>query len=36
MGHITLVGPSIGVLEARLNSMLKEEGSENQSEGQLA
>ncbi|XP_022744422.1 phosphoribosylaminoimidazole carboxylase, chloroplastic [Durio zibethinus] len=32
MGHITLVGPSIGVLEARLNSMLKEEGSENQSE----
>ncbi|XWS58377.1 hypothetical protein CRYUN_Cryun08bG0029000 [Craigia yunnanensis] len=33
MGHITLVGPSIGVLEAQLNSMLKEEGSENQSEG---
>ncbi|XVE62788.1 hypothetical protein DITRI_Ditri06bG0147900 [Diplodiscus trichospermus] len=32
MGHITLVGPSIGVLEARLNSMLKEEGSENQIE----
>ncbi|XVF31058.1 hypothetical protein REPUB_Repub16aG0112700 [Reevesia pubescens] len=32
MGHITLVGPSIGVLEARLNSMLKEDGSENQSE----
>ncbi|XWS42535.1 hypothetical protein CRYUN_Cryun16bG0022700 [Craigia yunnanensis] len=32
MGHITLVGPSIGVLETRLNSMLKEEGSENQSE----
>ncbi|XWS57723.1 hypothetical protein CRYUN_Cryun09bG0197800 [Craigia yunnanensis] len=32
MGHITLVGPSIGVLEARLNSMLKKEGSENQSE----
>ncbi|XWS64726.1 hypothetical protein CRYUN_Cryun05aG0028600 [Craigia yunnanensis] len=32
MGHITLVGPSIGVLEARLNSLLKEEGSENQSE----
>ncbi|KAJ0079781.1 hypothetical protein Patl1_23253 [Pistacia atlantica] len=24
MGHITLVGPSIGTLEARLNSMLKE------------
>ncbi|XVF06356.1 hypothetical protein REPUB_Repub06bG0041100 [Reevesia pubescens] len=32
MGHITLVGPSIGVLEARLKSMLKEEGSETQTE----
>ncbi|XVE89944.1 hypothetical protein DITRI_Ditri20bG0036800 [Diplodiscus trichospermus] len=32
MGHITLVGPSIGVLEARLNSMLNEQGSENQNE----
>ncbi|XVE89946.1 hypothetical protein DITRI_Ditri20bG0037000 [Diplodiscus trichospermus] len=32
MGHITLVGPTIGVLEARLNSMLNEQGSENQTE----
>ncbi|OMO96233.1 hypothetical protein COLO4_15406 [Corchorus olitorius] len=32
MGHITLVGPSMGVVEARLNSMLKEEGSENKIE----
>ncbi|GMI79179.1 hypothetical protein like AT2G37690 [Hibiscus trionum] len=32
MGHITLVGPSIGVLEARLKSILKEEGYENPSE----
>ncbi|KAL4376078.1 hypothetical protein GQ457_02G034070 [Hibiscus cannabinus] len=32
MGHITLVGPSVGVLEARLKSMLKEEGYENPSE----
>ncbi|KAK6288882.1 hypothetical protein POUND7_000423 [Theobroma cacao] len=32
MGHITLVGPSMGVVEARLNSMLKEEVSENQNE----
>lgn len=36
MGHITLVGPSMGVVEARLNSMLKEEVSENQNEGELA
>ncbi|OMO71986.1 hypothetical protein CCACVL1_18004 [Corchorus capsularis] len=32
MGHITLVGPSMGVVEARLNSMLKGEGSENKIE----
>lgn len=25
MGHITIVGPSIGTVEARLNSMLEEE-----------
>lgn len=35
MGHITLVGPSVGVLEARLKSMLREEGYENLSEGQF-
>ncbi|XP_052877317.1 phosphoribosylaminoimidazole carboxylase, chloroplastic-like [Gossypium arboreum] len=35
MGHITLVGPSVGVLEARLKSMLREEGYENPNEGQL-
>ncbi|KAB2058941.1 hypothetical protein ES319_A11G267900v1 [Gossypium barbadense] len=33
MGHITLVGPSVGVLEARLKSMLREEGYENPNEG---
>ncbi|KAA3454012.1 phosphoribosylaminoimidazole carboxylase, chloroplastic-like [Gossypium australe] len=32
MGHITLVGPSVGVLEARLKSMLREEGYENLNE----
>ncbi|XP_039048886.1 phosphoribosylaminoimidazole carboxylase, chloroplastic-like [Hibiscus syriacus] len=32
MGHITLVGTSVGVLEARLKSMLKEEGYENPNE----
>ncbi|MBA0751417.1 hypothetical protein Gogos_000340 [Gossypium gossypioides] len=32
MGHITLVGPSVGVLEARLKSMLREEGYENPNE----
>ncbi|XP_065853854.1 phosphoribosylaminoimidazole carboxylase, chloroplastic isoform X2 [Euphorbia lathyris] len=29
MGHITIVGPSLGIVEARLNSMLNEEGSGN-------
>ncbi|KAG5224048.1 phosphoribosylaminoimidazole carboxylase [Salix suchowensis] len=28
MGHITFTGPSMGIVEARLKSMLKEEGSE--------
>ncbi|GKV27316.1 hypothetical protein SLEP1_g36502 [Rubroshorea leprosula] len=28
MGHITIVGPSMGVVEARLKSMLNEEGSD--------
>ncbi|GAV66765.1 AIRC domain-containing protein/ATP-grasp domain-containing protein [Cephalotus follicularis] len=28
MGHITIVGPSMGILEAQLNSMLKEETSD--------
>ncbi|KAL1151140.1 hypothetical protein V6Z11_A09G021700 [Gossypium hirsutum] len=32
MGHITLVGPSVGVLEARRKSMLREEGYENRNE----
>ncbi|TYI57577.1 hypothetical protein E1A91_D11G291200v1 [Gossypium mustelinum] len=32
MGHITLVGPSVGVLEARMKSMLREEGYENPNE----
>nr|KJB79167.1 hypothetical protein B456_013G036100 [Gossypium raimondii] len=32
MGHVTLVGPSVGVLEARLKSMLREEGYENLNE----
>ncbi|KAK5786245.1 hypothetical protein PVK06_040878 [Gossypium arboreum] len=36
MGHITLVGPSVGVLEARLKSMLREEGYENPNEGMVA
>ncbi|CAK7341021.1 unnamed protein product [Dovyalis caffra] len=30
MGHITIVGPSVSIVEARLKSMLKEEGSESQ------
>ncbi|WCJ43853.1 phosphoribosylaminoimidazole carboxylase putative / AIR carboxylase putative [Euphorbia peplus] len=29
MGHITIVGPSLGIVEARLNSILNEEGSDN-------
>ncbi|KAB5511996.1 hypothetical protein DKX38_029024 [Salix brachista] len=28
MGHITFAGPSMGIVEAQLKSMLKEEGSE--------
>ncbi|KAJ9153331.1 hypothetical protein P3X46_026779 [Hevea brasiliensis] len=31
MGHITIVGPSMGIVEARLNSMFKEGGSDSQS-----
>ncbi|XP_042493134.1 phosphoribosylaminoimidazole carboxylase, chloroplastic-like [Macadamia integrifolia] len=30
MGHITIVGPSLGIVERRLNSMLSEEGLEGQ------
>ncbi|KAJ6883820.1 phosphoribosylaminoimidazole carboxylase [Populus alba x Populus x berolinensis] len=30
MGHITIVGSSVGIVEAQLKSMLKEEGSETQ------
>ncbi|TXG65997.1 hypothetical protein EZV62_007272 [Acer yangbiense] len=33
MGHITIVGSSMGIVEARLNSMLKEDSSDSQSEG---
>ncbi|KAK1582948.1 hypothetical protein Q3G72_019721 [Acer saccharum] len=32
MGHITIVGSSMGIVEARLNSMLKEDNSDSQSE----
>lgn len=28
MGHITLVGPSMGIVETRVKSFLKEENSE--------
>lgn len=35
MGHITIVGPSIGTLEARLNSMLKEDSCDCPSVGNL-
>ncbi|CAN1765896.1 Phosphoribosylaminoimidazole carboxylase, chloroplastic (Fragment) [Linum perenne] len=31
MGHVTIVGPSMGTVEARMNSMLKEQGSDDQS-----
>ncbi|KAJ6359982.1 hypothetical protein OIU77_004063 [Salix suchowensis] len=30
MGHITIVGSSVGIVEAQLKSMLKDEGSETQ------
>ncbi|KAK1581393.1 hypothetical protein Q3G72_005632 [Acer saccharum] len=33
MGHITIVGSSMGIVEERLNSMLKEDSSDSQSEG---
>jgi hypothetical protein len=33
MGHITIVGPSMGAVEERLKSMLKEEGFDCQSAG---
>ena len=35
MGHITIVGPSMGIVEARLHSMLGEESVDDQSSGQL-
>lgn len=35
MGHITMVGSSMGILEARLKSMLTEEMSDDQPAGQL-
>ena len=33
MGHVTIVGPSMGAVEERLKSMLKEEGFDCQSAG---
>ncbi|KAF5730020.1 Phosphoribosylaminoimidazole carboxylase atpase-subunit isoform 1 [Tripterygium wilfordii] len=33
MGHITIVGPSMGLVKARLNSIIKEEGSDGASAG---
>lgn len=35
MGHITFVGPSMGIVEARLQSMLTEEIKDDQPAGQL-
>ena len=35
MGHITIVGPSMGIVEARLHSLLGEESVDDQSSGQL-
>lgn len=35
MGHITLVGPSMGILETRLRSMLAEEIKDDQPAGQF-
>lgn len=34
MGHITLLGPSMGIVEARLKSMLREEIEDEQPTGQ--
>ncbi|KAM7253607.1 hypothetical protein ACFE04_021761 [Oxalis oulophora] len=36
MGHITIVGPSLGIVESRLNSMLREETAGGQSSGNLS
>lgn len=36
MGHITIVGPSMGNVEKLLDSMLNEESSESQSAGSLS
>lgn len=33
MGHITIVGPSVGVVEARLASMLREQTMDGESAG---
>lgn len=35
MGHITIVGPSMGIIETRLKSMLNEEGIDSRSSGQF-
>ncbi|CAN0892835.1 Phosphoribosylaminoimidazole carboxylase, chloroplastic (Fragment) [Linum grandiflorum] len=33
MGHVTIVGPSMGIVEARMNSMLKEKRSDTPTKG---
>ena len=33
MGHITIVGPSVGVVKARLRSMLREETVDGETAG---
>lgn len=35
MGHITFVGPSMGIVEARLRSALRENAVDSQSSGML-
>lgn len=35
MGHITVVGPSMGIVEARLHSMMGEESVDDQPLGQF-
>ena len=35
MGHITFAGPSMGIVEAQLKLMLKEEGSESRTAGKF-
>ena len=35
MGHITIIGASLGIVEARMKSMLNEESFDGQTAGQL-